>query len=305
MTEYIIQIRDICKSFADIVALDKMTLNVRPGVFGLIGPNGAGKTTLIRILVGLARPTSGEAYVFDLDVVHDSYKIRERIGVLHERATFPKAMRVREYLDKVCRIYDRGRISKDLLEMVGLTYAAERLIGKLSAGMHQRLGLAQVFAGDPQLVILDEPTVNLDVGGRRETIDLILEMYRSTGVSFFIASHILSELERACDSIGFIKRGRILDSGSITDMQSRYAQGIWRVRTSKPEAVASRVGTISGVRSARVTGSTLVTVTAENNTTDDLRNILQRLHTSEDLGIYAIEPAMSLEDVYDVVMDNE
>ncbi|NWF94982.1 MAG: ABC transporter ATP-binding protein [Candidatus Thorarchaeota archaeon] len=305
MADYIIQTKNLSKSFVDVLALDNMTLVVKPGVFGLVGPNGAGKTTLIRILLGLAKPTSGEASVLGQDVVHNSYEIRERIGVLHERATFPKAMKVRAYLDRVCRMYEDRRTSEELLEMVGLAYAGERPIGKLSAGMHQRLGLAQAFAGNPELVILDEPTVNLDVKGRRETIDLVVEMYRSTGVSFFISSHILSELERACDSIAFMKNGRVLDSGSIADILSRYAQGVWRVRTSMPEAFASRAGAIKGVRSARVTGSTLVTVTAEREWTEDLQDHLRNLSMTENLGVHAIEPSMSLEDAYEVVMDNE
>lgn len=304
MKNLVVEVNNLSKSFTDVTALDGLELTVKPGVFGLVGPNGAGKTTLLRILLGLARPSSGHASVMGLDVVGQSYEIRQRIGVLHERASFPRAMRVSSYLAKVIRLYGGRNTPDELLETVGLSYASNRSIGKLSAGMHQRLGLAQAFAGNPELVFLDEPTANLDVQGRREIIDTIVQMHRESGVSFFIASHILSELERTCHSLAFIRNGKILDSGSMAEILSRYTQGIWKIRTSDPGKLATMATGLPAVRAARVSGSTLVTVIAHKEQVEGLEEKLWNLGSSDDLEVFMVEPATALEEAYEAVMDS-
>ncbi len=298
----IIEVMNLCKSYPEVNALDGFNLSVKPGVFGLVGPNGSGKTTLIRILLGLTNPTSGQAKVLGLDIANQSFEIRNRIGILHERPSYPRSMNVKSYLEKVVSIYGGTESADELLDSVGLAYASNKGIGKLSAGMHQRLGFAQALAGNPELVFLDEPTANLDVQGRREIIDLIVELSSKNDISFFISSHILSELERVCHSLAFIKAGRILDSGSISDILFRYTQGFWRVRTSSPQKFIIMAKKIPGVIYARVSGSLQATIRTEEEVGDDFQEQIWNLHETEDVKILAIEPSTTLEEAYEAVM---
>jgi ABC-2 type transport system ATP-binding protein len=194
---FVVEVDKISKNFGHVQALDELELKIEPGLFGIIGPNGAGKTTLLRILLGLIQPSSGFARVLDMDI-SQSKKIRERIGVLLENPTLPKAMGAREYLSQVIKLYGGNSDPDELLELVGLQDATNRQIGHLSAGMRQRLGIALVFAGNPELIILDEPTSNLDVPGREQMLDLLSHLYHKSKVSIIIASHILTELEQVC-----------------------------------------------------------------------------------------------------------
>jgi ABC-2 type transport system ATP-binding protein len=163
MTKEILSVSDLTKRFGDIVALDRLTLSMRHGIFGLIGPNGAGKTTLLRVLLGLIKADGGEAKVLGLDINDESFDIRRRVGVLHEHPIYPPSLTAGRYLERVSRLYDAGRDPSELLELVGLLDAKQRKIGNLSAGMRQRLGVAQALIGKPELVFLDEPTSNLDI----------------------------------------------------------------------------------------------------------------------------------------------
>ncbi len=182
----IISVSNVVKRFGSLYALDGVNIEVGHGVFGLVGPNGAGKTTLLRVLLGLIRANSGDVKVFGYDCYKNSLQIRRNVGVLHERPSYPQSLTTLEYLNIVLDIYDGDKTPEELLELVGLPNAQSRQIGNLSAGMHQRLGIAQALAGNPKLVFLDEPTSNLDVAGRDEIIQLIINLHRQLKVDFFI-----------------------------------------------------------------------------------------------------------------------
>ena len=203
----IVSVTGLSKTFGKVEALKEFTLDIEAGIFGPIGPNGAGKTTLIRVLLGLIHADAGQANVLGMNVRTHSLDIRRRIGVLHERPSFTPTISTLDYLQCVKQIYRSQSDPKELLATVGLEDAHDRKIMNLSAGMHQRLGIAQALIGSPELVFLDEPTSNLDVVGRDEIIKLIVDLNLDLGVSFFIASHILSELERACQTVAFIREG--------------------------------------------------------------------------------------------------
>jgi len=183
------------KSFGHVQALKGLDLEICRGVFGFVGPNGAGKTTTVKILLGLIKASKGSATVFGLDAWKESFSIRKRVGVLHEKPCFPGWVTGLEYLEYVCRLKGleepRETALKEL-ESFGLAGVADRKIGGYSAGMVQRLGLAQAFVGEPELVFLDEPTANLDPLGRAEFLEMAKQRCNDEDVSVVISAHALS-----------------------------------------------------------------------------------------------------------------
>ena len=284
-------------------ALDSLSLDVDRGIFGLIGPNGAGKTTLIRILVGLLRPDSGKGQVFGFDIKSGSVSIRRRIGILHEKPTFPGNMEVQDYLKKVAMIYNSDKTPEAMLSIVGLSDSAHRKIGDLSAGMLQRLGIAQALIGQPDLVILDEPTSNLDVNGRDDIVNLIVELHNELDVSFFISSHILSELERACHQVAFIKDGRIVKRGSVLDIIDEYTKETFRIITSDSKSLFSTISNVKGISQSRITGANAITIHIEERSIEDIRSEVEKVADSLRIQIYAIERASTLDNAYRRIMD--
>ncbi|MCF2137221.1 MAG: ABC transporter ATP-binding protein [Candidatus Thorarchaeota archaeon] len=305
MTEPIVKATKLVKTFKSVKALNGLTLDIEPGIFGLIGPNGAGKTSFIRILLGLIQPDAGSVKVLNIDVVRDSLQIRERLGVLHEHPTYPKRLTPLQFLHVVQDIYEGGTDPMVLLEAVGISAAAHRKIGTLSAGMLQRLGIAQALISEPELVILDEPTSNLDVVGREEIIRLILDLHNDLGTSFIVSSHVLAELERICDSIALIRGGVILESGRTVDLIRRHTKGRYRIDTDRPQQLASLLEQIQGVGGIRVTGINTVTL---SYTLDDLSTFEQKLRdlaSRVNCHIYSIQRASTLVDAYMEVITNE
>lgn len=205
----------------DVVALDGISLRVDPGVvFGFLGPNGAGKTTAMHVLLGFVRATSGSASVFGIDV-RDTIA-RHRIGYLPEHPDTYRFLTGREVLRATGRLFRlegadlRGRIA-GVLDLTGMTEAADRRIALYSRGMMQRICLAQALINDPDLVIMDEPTGGLDPMGRTAIRAIIADL-RNRGKTVFFSSHELSEVELMCDTIAILNRGRILVQGAAQDL---------------------------------------------------------------------------------------
>jgi len=292
-----VSVKQMTKKYGTLIALDDTNLEIESGILGLIGPNGAGKTTLLRILLNLARPDSGHAQVLGLDTKTDSFEIRRRIGILHEHPSFPEAVSVRDYLQDVCGLYNSDRTPESLLKLVDLEYAADRKIGHLSAGMRQRVGIALAFAGNPEIVFLDEPTANLDVESREQILDLIFELHQKSGVSFVLISHILSELERACTHVAFMQSGRIIESGQINDVISRLTQRYYRIKCSESHLLIDRIREINGTTSARILGPASISLVTDSDY-DDVRTRVEQIATSLGVTIYSLEQAATLEDAY-------
>lgn len=215
----------------NVTAVDDLSISVNEGeVFGFLGPNGAGKTTTIKILLGILYPSSGGCRLFGKQFSSSSAfapetadsKLKADIGYLPEGPYFPEFLTGKEVLLFYGRLYGlrgahlRERIEKTL-ELVGMTYAGDRLVQHYSKGMRQRIGLAQALLSDPKLLILDEPTVGLDPIARREIRDLMLKM-RDAGKTLFICSHELSEIEMICDRVGIVNRGKLIKSGKVLDL---------------------------------------------------------------------------------------
>jgi ABC-2 type transport system ATP-binding protein len=219
-----IELRGLTKRFGDTLALDRVDLVVRPGaVFGFLGRNGAGKTTALRILSGLARPTSGTAQVLGHDVERATDAVRARIGFLPDVPGFYPWMTAREYLEFAGRLFGLDHPTLDaragaLLEMAGLASVTTR-VGGFSRGMKQRLGIAQALINAPSLLMLDEPTSALDPIGRREVLEMVGSLRGRTTV--FFSTHILADVERVCDAVAILERGRVVASAGIGELTAR------------------------------------------------------------------------------------
>jgi ABC-2 type transport system ATP-binding protein len=232
-----IEVKNLTKTFRSlfglrqVTAVENLDLSVEEGeVFGFLGPNGAGKTTTIKILLGILYPTSGECRLFGERFISNSAfapesadsRLKAGIGYLPEGPYFPEFLSGREVLVFYGRLYGlRNQTLKDnidrVLDLVGMEYAADRLMAHYSKGMRQRIGLAQALISDPKLLVFDEPTVGLDPIARREIRDLMLKM-RNLGKTLFICSHELSEIEMICDRVGIINRGKLVKYGRLLDL---------------------------------------------------------------------------------------
>jgi ABC-2 type transport system ATP-binding protein len=213
---------DLTKRFDTVTALDRLSIEVGPGVTGLVGANGAGKSTLIKILLGLAPATSGRAQVLDLDVATDGPAIRDRVGYMPEHDCLVPDVSATEFVVHMARMSGLPAASArertaDTLRHVGLYEERYRPIGGYSTGMRQRVKLAQALVHDPRLVFLDEPTNGLDPRGRDEMLALIRRIGTEFGITVLVTSHLLGELERICDHVVIIDAGQLLRSSSTAD----------------------------------------------------------------------------------------
>lgn len=211
-----------------LIAVNDMNLEVpRGSVFGLLGPNGAGKTTTLRLLLGLQRPTAGQAQVFGKSCGPNAVSVRSQIGYLPTNPKLPGNLRPIEYLDLLGRLsrltgeVRKPRISA-LLRAVGLLGATDQRIQTFSTGMCTRLGIAASLVADPPLLLWDEPTAGLDPSARRFTLELIRELRKTKTV--VVATHILSDIDQICDHLGVMHEGRMIFTGSMQDMKLRLRQ---------------------------------------------------------------------------------
>ncbi|MDQ3693197.1 MAG: ABC transporter ATP-binding protein [Chloroflexota bacterium] len=211
------------KRYRGVVALDRLDLSVPRAAVGLLGANGAGKTTLIRLLLGLATPTSGEAQVLGFDTRTHGVAIRQRVGYMPESECLPPGATAADFVAHMAEMSGlparpaRQRAA-DVLYQVGLDEERYRLIKGFSTGMKQRVKLAQAIVHDPELVFLDEPTNGMDPQGREEMLDLIVRIHRLLGIAVVVSSHILEDIERVCSYVVILDDGRLVAAQSITDM---------------------------------------------------------------------------------------
>ncbi len=225
-TEWAIETEHLTKIYGQrLIAVNDMALKIPKGsVFGLLGPNGAGKTTTLRLLLGLQRPTGGWARVFGQTCGPNAVQVRSAIGYLPTNPKLPGHLRPIEYLDllgRLCRLPHAARKPRisSLLRAVGLLGATNQLIRTFSTGMCTRLGIAASLVADPPLLIWDEPTAGLDPSARRFTLDLIAELGKTKTV--VIATHILNDIDQICDHLGIMQEGRMIYTGSMTDLKQR------------------------------------------------------------------------------------
>lgn len=234
--EIIIRTSELVKQYGDVTAVDHLNLEIHKGeVFGLLGPNGAGKTTTTLMLLGLTDPTSGTAEINGLDCTRDALAVKKIVGYLPDNVGFYPDMSGRENL--IFSGMMNGLTRKEaeeravgLLERVGMTYAADRKTGTYSRGMRQRLGIADVLMKDPEIIIMDEPTLGIDPSGMRELTALIRELSVKDGRTILISSHELYQIQEISDRVGIFVKGRMIACGRIDELgQQLQNEGLYMV----------------------------------------------------------------------------
>jgi ABC-2 type transport system ATP-binding protein len=226
-----IRTRALTKKYGEFTAVNSLDLEVSHGeIFGLLGPNGAGKTTTILMLLGLSEPTGGEAEVVGLDPARFPLEVKRRVGYLPDNVGFYATLTGRENLRYTARLNglerEEGETRIDaLLQQAGLGGAADSRVDTYSRGMRQRLGIADTLIKDPDVVILDEPTVAIDPEGVAEVLALIRSLARDRGVTLLLASHLLHQVQSVCDRVGIFVAGRMVAQGPMNELADRLSEG--------------------------------------------------------------------------------
>ena len=221
MRDFAISTEAIAKLFSGKTAVRDVSLRVQPGsIYAFLGPNGAGKSTTIRMLLGLIRPSRGNIAIFGLDLRHHRNQILAHVGSLVETPSVYEHLSARENLEIPRRILDAPRSDIDrVLRIVGLEFASRKLVRTFSLGMKQRLGLAQALLGKRELLILDEPTNGLDPAGIQEMRSLIRQLPAEHGVTVFLSSHLLTEVEQVATHVGMLSQGELVFQGTIGELE--------------------------------------------------------------------------------------
>jgi len=225
--DYAIETDSLTKNYGGLIAVNNLNLKVQKNsIHGFLGPNGAGKTTTLKMLMGLLKPSKGSAKVLGREVHVDDANSRLKIGYMPELPKFPKHLKCIELLDIYGKMYNmtkqqRAEQIPKLINLVGLKGREKDYIGKYSKGMQQRIGIAQALLNNPELVILDEPSIGLDPVGMVEVRELIKEIAKD-GRTVFLSSHLLFEVEQICDHVTIINKGSVLASDTVQTVSSMF-----------------------------------------------------------------------------------
>src|SRR3954453_2468387 len=269
-----VQATDLTRMYGSMVALSSLNLTINRGdLFGFIGSNGAGKTTTLRILATFLTPSGGQARVLGHDVVREADAVRHIIGYMPDFFGVYKDMEVTEYLDFFGACYkiptvQREKTVNDVLELVGLSEKKGALIGALSRGMQQRLGLARVLIHDPAVLLLDEPASGLDPRARIDMMAILQELQRM-GKTIIISSHILSELQTLCNRVAIIEKGKLIYSGPVQGVRDQMSTGriVW-VKVSTDQAGAVQLFNARPEGSEAAINDGQIKITMNNHDTD-------------------------------------
>jgi ABC-2 type transport system ATP-binding protein len=255
MTNYILETHNLSKQFGPVTAVDQINLQVRRGeLYGFLGPNGAGKTTTIGMALGLVAPSEGRVEIFGQPVTPNRTQPLRRVGSLVGAPSLLPYLSGQDNLRLLARLsteVDNGRIA-EVIERVGMSESAHRKVQGYSTGMKQRIGLAAALLHRPDLIILDEPTNGLDPKGMREMRQLLRDL-AADGVTIFLSSHLLYEVEQICDRVAVLSRGRIVAEGQVSDLLSQQQMTV-KIGVSAPAAAEAALQSLAGVERLVVNG---------------------------------------------------
>jgi ABC-2 type transport system ATP-binding protein len=299
MLDTTIKISSLTKAFGNNVAVDALNLGVRQGeLFGLVGPDGAGKTTMMRMLTGIMRPTSGEAWVTGHSILHAEERIKENIGYMSQRFGLYEELSVMENINFYADLYTVPRKERPprierLLGFSNLTPFKDRLAGKLSGGMKQKLGLACALVHTPQVLFLDEPTNGVDPVSRRDFWRILYDLLKE-GITIFVSTAYLDEAER-CTRIGLIHKGKLLMVGEPAQIKQSLGLPMTQIWLSDARKAATLAKQMAGIQQVSMYGDSLHITTTNPALIDQLVGEL-REQGIEVKGQRTILP--SLEDVF-------
>jgi len=285
MDRTIISIKDLTKVYDGQSAVDQLSLSIHKGeIFGLLGPNGAGKSTTILMMLGLIEPTEGDIRVCDIDPIRNPIDVKKRVGYLPDDLGFYQQMTGMENLLYTASLNGMGRKqaeqrANELLERVGLTDASDKKAGKYSRGMKQRLGLADVLMKDPEIIILDEPTLGIDPEGVREILQLIKQLNEEQGLTVLLSSHHLHQVQQVCDRVGIFVKGQLLAKGNVDDLASQlFFEDSYVVNVEASpmnDDLIDSIQTIEGVNRVSQTSESTLEIYCQQNVTPTIaKNII-------------------------------
>ncbi|MEX2599523.1 MAG: ABC transporter ATP-binding protein [Dehalococcoidia bacterium] len=263
----LIETQGLTKAYGNLVAVDSLDLELDEGeVYGFLGPNGSGKSTTILMLLGLTEPTSGSVQVCGFDPTRDPLSIKRQVGYLPESVGFYGDMTGRENLRYTAELNNIPRAEADrriadLLETVTLTESADRPVGQYSRGMRQRLGIADVLLKEPRFIILDDPTLGLDPTGIQWLLEIIEDLSHNKGITIFLSSHQLEEVQRVCDRVGIMSHGKMVLQGTVGDLTRQTGKGGYRLTLevgAESPGLIEVLGKIPGVSSCEQDGTTII-----------------------------------------------
>jgi ABC-2 type transport system ATP-binding protein len=234
MNDIVLESRGLTKRYGKTVVVDNLNLSLRRGeVFGLLGPNGAGKTTTILMLLGLTEPSAGTVQVLGFDPARQPLKVKAQVGYLPDQVGFYEDLTARENLNYIAKLNGLSREEahrriEAVLAQVHLSYVADKRVGTFSRGMRQRLGVAELLLKQPQLIIMDEPTLGLDPEAAQEFLALIGEL-KAKDITILLSSHLLHQVQAVCDRVSLFYQGRMVLEGTVEALAQRVLGGAYRL----------------------------------------------------------------------------
>jgi len=296
-----ITVQNLTKDYGPNRAIDKLNFTAEKGeVLGFLGPNGAGKTTTIRILTGYMPPTSGTAEIGGHDVIEESLEVRKLVGYLPETVPLYDDMRIYDYLKYMAdlrQIKDPDEKIEDVLELIGLELRSQSLIKNISKGMRQRVGLGQALLHEPDVLILDEPTIGLDPKQISEVRNIIKNIGKERTVLF--STHILSEAQQICDRVLIINKGKIVAEDAPKNLQSRLSS-ILKVKVQVADGAdkaATFIRDIAGITNVKINDNGMIEF--ENRIEQDARAVVAKTLVDKGFDLLELTPEIvSLEDIF-------